>query len=89
MSLIPSKALVFQRLAANQLQERIPEEICVVAGYASSSRERDFALDSVVQHDALDLDPGADLQLLVAPELAAQLAHGALDLTLGSDAHFL
>ncbi len=32
------------------------------------SRERDFALNPVVQHDALDLDPGAYLQLLVAPE---------------------
>ena len=29
-----------------------------VAGYASSSRERDFALDPVVQYDALDLTLG-------------------------------
>ena len=55
------------------------------------SRERDFALDSVVQPDTLDLDPGDDLQLLVALEPAGfeRLAHGALDLTLGGDTHLL
>ena len=47
--------------------------------------ECDFALDSVVQPDRLDLDPGAYLQLLVALEPAdlERPAHRALDLTLG------
>ncbi len=58
-------------------------------GLCSRSGERDFALDSVVQPDALDLDARGRLQLLAALEPTGldRPAHGALDLALGSDSH--